>query len=69
MKSLFFTLFAAGALIGAGVEIASAAGPAPKSQTAVQTTANTVPSGLWFFYQDPNRFQDGASFGGGGGGE
>ena len=67
MKSLALTLFAVGALIGAGVEIASAAGPAPEYTTAGQTAANTVPSGLWFFYQDPNRFQDGASFGGGGG--
>jgi hypothetical protein len=67
MKSLALTLFAVGALIGAGVEVASAAGPVPEYQMAGQIAANTVPSGLWFFYQDPNRFQDGANFGGGAG--
>jgi len=67
MKSLALTLFAVGALIGAGVQIASAAAPVPEYNAAGQTAANMVPSGLWFFYENPNRFEDGGSFGGGGG--
>jgi len=68
MKSLAFTLLAVGALICSGIQIAAAAGPTPQEQIADLSVASTAPSGLWFFYQDPSRFVDGAAFGGGGGG-